>query len=370
LTTPPNIPTTQQVISYVVPVRNEKTSLSLLLPSIILAAAQCARRFEVIFVDDGSSDASWSRIEDLAQQYAPLVRAICFRCNVGKADALAAGIRAARGDVVFTLDGDLQDDPKEIPRFLTKLDEGYDIVTGWKRVRHDPWHKVWPSRVFNWMLSVLSGVKLHDHNCGFKCYRAEVVRDLVLYGGMHRMIPALAWFKGYRCAEIEVEHHPRRFGRSKYGFRRFLMGFLDLLTVFAIRKFRDTPLHLAAMVAFFAVVIGGSLLGIGLLPWLGSRLSFAVTIVGGCFVGAMFPLLGMGLLAELAVFARMGGKRKLPICAEIGAEAPLTGQEAEKIVSLSAVTASGTEGGQAGTAIQGQNSSLDDPREDRLRASL
>ena len=171
------------------------------------------------------------------------MRAIRFRRNFGKAAALTAAFQAARGDLVFTLDGDLQDDPAEIPRFLAELEKGYDVVSGWKKTRHDPWHKVYPSRVFNWMVSRVSGCRLHDHNCGFKLYRGEVLREIGIYGELHRFIPVLAHARGFRVAEVEVRHRSRRHGASKYGFSRFFKGFLDLLTVRFLTRFRQRPLH-------------------------------------------------------------------------------------------------------------------------------
>jgi dolichol-phosphate mannosyltransferase len=154
-----------------------------------------------------------------------------MRRNFGKAAALSAGFRAAEGDCIVTLDGDLQDDPSEIARLLAKLDVGYDVVNGWKRVRHDPWHKVWPSRVFNWMVSRMTGVHLHDHNCGLKAFRREVMHEIRLYGELHRFVPVLAAAKGFRTGEVVVQHRPRLHGQSKYGVSRLTKGLLDLLTV-------------------------------------------------------------------------------------------------------------------------------------------
>ena len=167
------------------------------------------------------------------------IRAVRFRRNFGKAAALQAGFRLVRGEIALTLDADLQDDPHEIPRFLEMLSEGYDVISGWKQVRHDPWHKVFPSRVFNGMISTLTGVKLHDHNCGMKCYRAEVLREVRLYGELHRFIPVLAAAKGFRVGEMVINHRARKFGSSKYGVRRFIKGFLDLLTVSFLDEFRS-----------------------------------------------------------------------------------------------------------------------------------
>ena len=216
------------MISLVIPVHDEQDSLQALLNEIEETARRGNLTFEVVFVDDGSRDGSWDVIAELAAKQ-PRVRGIRFRRNFGKAAALSAGFRAARGDIILTLDADLQDDPAEIPRFLAGAGRG---PRRRQRLEEDPprpRHKVWPSRVFNGMVSWLTGVKLHDHNCGMKCYRAEVFREVRLYGELHRFIPVLAAARGFRVGEIEINHRPRQFGHSKYGVRRFVKGFLDLL---------------------------------------------------------------------------------------------------------------------------------------------
>jgi dolichol-phosphate mannosyltransferase len=188
------------------------------------------------------------------------VRGIRFRRNFGKAAALSAGFEAARGEQLVTMDADLQDDPREIPSLLAKLDEGYDVVSGWKQVRHDPWHKVLPSRVFNWMIGWLTGVKLHDHNCGLKCYRREVLAEVRLYGELHRFVPVLAHARGFRVGELAVQHRARKFGHSKYGLRRFARGFLDLLTVKFLTGFGQRPQHLLGGIGLSCFLLGGALL--------------------------------------------------------------------------------------------------------------
>jgi dolichol-phosphate mannosyltransferase len=244
------------VISLVIPLYNEQDSLAALLSEIETSTRQANLDVEVIFVDDGSRDRSWAIVTELAHQHS-WVHGIRFRRNFGKAAALSAGFRAARGDIILTLDADLQDDPAEIPRFLAALTDRYDVVSGWKRTRHDPWHKVFPSRVFNAMVSWLTGVKLHDHNCGMKCYRAEVFREVRLYGELHRFIPVLAAARGFRVSEIEINHRPRKFGSSKYGFRRFAKGFLDLLTVKFLTGFGQRPQHLLGSVGLVCFALGG-----------------------------------------------------------------------------------------------------------------
>jgi dolichol-phosphate mannosyltransferase len=241
-------------ISIVVPVYNERDSLVVLHREIADTAREHGLELDVVFVDDGSTDGSWTVISDLARQHA-WVRGVRFRRNFGKAAALSAGFRVARGDVVLSMDADLQDDPREIPRFLKTLAGGLDVVSGWKRTRHDPWHKVWPSRVFNSMVSWLTGVGLHDHNCGMKCYRAEVFREIKLYGELHRFIPVLAAARGFKVGEIEINHRPRRFGHSKYGVRRFVKGFLDLLTVKFLTGFNQRPQHLLGSIGLVSFLI-------------------------------------------------------------------------------------------------------------------
>jgi glycosyltransferase involved in cell wall biosynthesis len=244
------------MISVVIPVRDEAESLAELHGELSAVFAGMARGpVEFIFVDDGSRDGSWSVILALSESD-PRVSAIRFRRNFGKAAALTAAFQSAGGSLVFTLDGDLQDDPAEIPRFLDRLEEGYDVVSGWKKTRHDPWHKVYPSRVFNWLVSGLTGCRLHDHNCGFKLYRREVLREIGLYGELHRFIPVLAHARGFRVSEVEVRHRRRRHGVSKYGVSRFIKGFLDLLTVRFLTRFRERPLHMLGG-------IGLTLLGLG-----------------------------------------------------------------------------------------------------------
>lgn len=252
------------MISIVVPVYNEKDSLARLYEEMVQVGEQAD--LEILFIDDGSDDGSWDVINELTERD-PRVRGIRFRRNFGKAAALSAGFRAARGARVITLDADLQDDPAEIPALLKKLDGGLDVVNGWKRKRHDPWHKVWPSRVFNGMVSGLTGVHLHDHNCGMKAYRAEVLREIRLYGERHRFIPVLAAARGYRIGEMEVQHRARRFGHSKYGVSRFIKGFLDLLTVKFLTGFGQRPQHVLGSVGLASFLAGMTGLGYLALTW-------------------------------------------------------------------------------------------------------
>ncbi len=244
------------MLSMVIPVYNEVESLAELHQEIDEVAEREGYDFELIFVDDGSTDGSWQVIEQLAAKD-DRVRGIRFRRNFGKAAALDAGFNAARGETVLTLDADLQDDPHEIPRFLAKMDEGFDVVSGWKKVRHDPWHKVGPSRVFNRMVGWLTGVHLHDHNCGFKSYRREIFNEVRLYGELHRFVPVLAHARGWRVSEIVINHRPRKHGHSKYGVKRIVKGFLDLLTVYFLTGFGQRPQHLLGAIGLLFFFLGG-----------------------------------------------------------------------------------------------------------------
>jgi glycosyltransferase involved in cell wall biosynthesis len=291
------------MISVVIPVHNEEGSLTALhgeLATVFAGAATGPAEF--LFVDDGSRDGSWNVLTNLARSD-PRVGAIRFRRNFGKAAALMAGFQAARGDVVFTLDGDLQDDPAEIPRFLVELDRGYDVISGWKKTRHDPWHKVYPSRVFNWMVSHLTGCYLHDHNCGFKLYRRAVLEEIGIYGELHRFIPVLAHARGFRVGEVVVQHRPRRHGTSKYGVSRLAKGFLDLLTVRFLTRFSQRPLHVLGGFGLALLALGGLGMLYLAIVWLdpqhepiGKR---PLLFYSGAFVSVGMQLLSLGILGEL-----------------------------------------------------------------------
>ena len=231
------------MLSVVVPVYNEERSIELLYDEIAAALDPLEREWEAVFVDDGSSDGSFAALARLHAR-APNVRVVRLRRNFGKAAALAAGFRQAAGEVLVTIDADGQDDPGEIPRLLAKLDEGFDLVSGWKTQRRDPLRRRVVSRVFNVVTGWVSGVPLHDMNCGLKAYRAEVVDGLALYGELHRFLPVLAHERGFRIAELPVHHRPREHGRSRYGLERYLRGFFDLITVTFMGRYRHRPLHL------------------------------------------------------------------------------------------------------------------------------
>jgi glycosyltransferase involved in cell wall biosynthesis len=231
------------VLSVVVPVRNEERSVELLYDEIQAALDALDGEWEAVFIDDGSTDGSFAALTRLHAR-APNVRVVRLRRNFGKAAALAAGFRHSRGAVIVTLDADGQDDPAEIPRLLAKLEEGFDLVSAWKTKRRDPWRRRVLSRLFNSVTGRISGIRLHDMNSGLKAYRAEVVRGMPLYGELHRFIPVLAHYRGFRVAELPVNHRPRKHGRSRYGLERYLRGFFDLLTVTFMGRYRHRPLHL------------------------------------------------------------------------------------------------------------------------------
>ena len=224
---------TGELVSLVIPVYDEIDCLPGLVEEIHAALDPAGIDYEVVLVDDGSTDRSWQLIEQIAGRD-DRVRGLRFRRNFGKAAALDAGFAIARGELVMTLDADLQDDPREIPSFLAEMEKNLDVVSGWKKIRHDPWHKVLPSRVFNWMVSRMTGVVLHDHNCGMKCYRRQVCEEVRLYGELHRFVPVLANARGFRVGELVIQHRRRRYGRSKYGVARFVKGFLAFWAVHAL----------------------------------------------------------------------------------------------------------------------------------------
>ncbi|MEK7497303.1 MAG: glycosyltransferase family 2 protein, partial [Patescibacteria group bacterium] len=271
-------------LSFVIPVKNEEKSVIQLALEIAFVCKEIRKRYEIIFVDDGSTDSTYANIKKLSRKNKNIH---CFRLRgwFGKAVGLSVGFAKANGKIIFTMDGDLQDNPSEIPNFLKKLDEGYDLVSGWKKVRHDPITKTLPSRVINFTLRILTGLNLHDINCGFKAYRAEVVKDLNIYGDLYRFIPVLAQRKGFKIGEIVVKHRQRIFGKSKYGFKRFISGFLDLLTVFFLVRYLKRPGH------FFGT-FGIIFLSAGFV--IGLYITYLRITTGG--IAYRYPLLFFGVL--------------------------------------------------------------------------
>src|SRR5215213_9249288 len=244
------------MLSVIIPVLNEAESLPQLVSELGRVASERGYDLQTIIVDDGSRDGTWPVINQLAAADARIL-GIRLRRNFGKAAALSAGFHAADGERIVTIDGDLQDNPAEIANLLAKLDEGFDVVSGWKRERHDPWHKIWPSRVFNWLVSRLMSVHLHDHNCGLKAYRRAVMHEIRLYGELHRFVPVLAAAKGFRIGEVAVSHQPRKYGKSKYGVSRLTKGLLDLITVKFIVGYGQRPQHMLGTAGLLAFLLGG-----------------------------------------------------------------------------------------------------------------
>ena len=296
-------------LSIVIPVFNEHDSLQQLHQEICAVGRSEDFKLQIIFVDDGSTDDSWALIRSLAEQD-ERVRGIGFRRNFGKAAAISAGVKAADYDLVVTMDADLQDDPKEIPKFLQEMEKGFDVVSGWKKIRHDPLHKRLPSKVFNFMVNMLSGLRLHDHNCGFKLYRREIFDDVHLYGELHRFIPVLAASKGWNVSEVIVEHRARQHGKSKYGLSRLIKGLLDLLTVSFLTSYNHRPQHLLGSTGLFSALLGMAGLIYLAIYWV-LRINWypdwtpvhqrplALYSMGALIVGVQ--LLAIGFLAELLV---------------------------------------------------------------------
>jgi len=244
-------------VSAVVPVFNEEESLPELCEWIIKVLKENELEGELIFVDDGSTDTTWSVISRLSSQYS-LVKGIRFRCNQGKSQALQTGFQVATGKVVFTLDGDLQDSPDEIPELRRMIVEGgYDMVSGWKRKRHDPLEKRLPSKFFNKVTSLVSGIELHDFNCGLKVYKHDVVKSLHLYGEMHRYIPLLVKWNGFaKIGEKVVQHRARKYGHTKFGMKRYITGFLDLISVIFVTRFKKKPMHFFGLWGTISFILG------------------------------------------------------------------------------------------------------------------
>jgi len=295
-----NPPSSPPAVSIVIPLFNEEESLSELYDSIKQAVREDDLSHEIIFVDDGSTDGSFATIDGLRQKD-PAVKVFSFRKNYGKSAALQVGFSHCQGEVVITMDADLQDDPGEIPNLVAKLDEGYDLVSGWKKVRHDPITKTFPSRMWNRMVSLISGIKLHDFNCGLKAYRKEVVKDLRVYGEMHRFLPVLAKWSGFRVTEIPVKHHPRKYGKTKFGASRFLSGILDLTTVVFLSRYTRKPLHLFGTIGLISMLLGFAIcvyLAIGWFQgiWIGNR---PILLLGVLMIVVGVQFFSIGLLGEM-----------------------------------------------------------------------
>jgi len=291
------------LISFVIPTYNEEQSLEKLY-KLIVEHMPAEHTFEIIFVDDGSTDGSLAVMKQLHGQDSR-VKVVRFRRNFGKAAALMAGFDLADGEVIFTMDADLQDDPEEISRFLAKLDEGYDLVSGWKFPRLDPITKTAPSKLANFTIRAGTGIKLHDFNCGYKAMRREVAKEIKLYGELHRYVPVLAHGRGFNVTEIKVRHHPRQFGRSKYGFKRLTRGLYDFITVIFLLQYTRRPMHFFGGLGLASLVVG-VLIDLYLLGvWLtGQSIGTRPLLTLGTLmivVGAQF--FSLGLLAEMISYS-------------------------------------------------------------------
>jgi len=292
------------LLSIVVPVYNEAGSLEPLYAEIAAAVGPYGP-FEVVFVDDGSTDDSLSVMERVAAAHEG-VRIVRLRRNFGKAAALTHGFAETRGDLVVTMDGDRQDDPAEIPKLLAKLNEGYDLVSGWKQSRQDPVSKTLPSKFFNWTVRKSTGVSLHDFNCGLKAYRRAVIEHVKVYGELHRYIPVLASDLGFRVTEVKVAHRRRTSGRSKYGWRRYARGYLDLLTVLFLGRYRQRPQHLFGGIGTMMVVVGVLIdLYLTIDKFFGHPIGQRpLLLLGTLLIIVGIQLLSLGLIGELITQAR------------------------------------------------------------------
>ncbi|MFZ1460136.1 MAG: glycosyltransferase family 2 protein [Ignavibacteria bacterium] len=297
----PRVMHSNQTISVIIPLLNEEESLNELTLSLEKVFAQMKCNYEVIFVDDGSTDKSFLKIREISRRNNK-IHCIKLRRNYGKSAALSKGFRAAKGSIIITMDADLQDDPSEIPEMVKILNSGFDLVSGWKKVRYDPFIKKHTSKLFNFVTSKLSGIKLHDFNCGLKAYKKEVIRSLRIYGEMHRYIPALAFMSGFKVTEKPVKHHARKYGVTKFGASRFVNGFLDLLTVVFTNKYIKRPLHFFGSLGIITSLMGFVVtLYLALLKIIENKpLSDRPLFLVGIFliiVGVQF--LSLGLIAEM-----------------------------------------------------------------------
>jgi glycosyltransferase involved in cell wall biosynthesis len=290
-------------LSFVIPVKNEENNVEKLVGELVeVLKKQKSHSWEIVFVDDGSYDNTFEVLRKLHGANSK-VKVIKLRGNFGKAVALSEGFRNVSGDVVFTMDGDLQDNPKEIPNFLKKMEEGYDLVSGWKKTRHDPLAKVIPSRILNYFLiPLLTGVDIHDTNCGFKAYRSEVIKNTKLYGELYRYIPIMAYKQNYKVGEIEVDHRKRKYGKSKYGWFRMVKGFLDLITVVFLTGYLKRPGHFFGLMGL-ASFVGGFVIGlyISYLRFTTGSIQYRHPLL---FLGMLLMIIGVqlvstGLVAEM-----------------------------------------------------------------------
>ena len=288
-------------LSIVIPLLNEKNSLALLTEAIEKTVGGAGVSHEIIFIDDGSSDGSFEALKEVHEKNPRTVRVFRFSRNYGKSAALSVGIEKAMGDIIVTMDADLQDDPSAIPDMVRMIDEGWDLVSGWKKKRHDPLTFTLPSKIWNFATSVIAGIKLHDFNCGFKAYRAITAKNLEIYGERHRYLPALAHWEGYSVTEIAVTHHARKYGKSKYGFSKFYKGIFDLLTILFLRKYMKNPMHFFGMLGIVFAIAGGAVLVYFGVEWILTRQMhlrpLVLLAIGAIIMGIQF--ISIGLIGEM-----------------------------------------------------------------------
>ena len=287
-------------LSIIIPVFNEEESILELAEEISGVMKDLSAEYELIFIDDGSRDSSYDKIKSLADKDSR-INGVRFRRNYGKAAALSEGFRISKGKMIVTMDSDLQDDPAEIPGLMKKLDEGFDVISGWKKNRKDPWTKRFPSKIFNLVTRMMSGIRIHDFNCGLKIYRSDVIKTVRVYGELHRYIPVLAKLAGFNVGELVVNHRPRKFGKTKFGASRFLKGFLDLTTVLFLGKFERNPLHFFGILGGFLFLSGLVINGYLTIQWFGGVWIGNRPIL---FLGILLMIVGiqfisLGLLAEM-----------------------------------------------------------------------
>jgi glycosyltransferase involved in cell wall biosynthesis len=293
-------------LSLVIPAMNEEESLPLLLAEIHAELSDfkddkgTAYDWEVLLIDDGSSDNTWQVIKELEKKY-PQISAWRFQANQGKAEALALGFREASGKFVITMDADLQDNPAEIKPLIAQLEEGFDLISGWKQKRFDPWHKTMPSKLFNLVTSLVAGVRLHDFNCGLKAYRQAVVKNVDVYGDFHRYIPVMAHWKGFRVSEKVVQHRARQYGKSKYGVSRLLSGFLDLLSLVFLHRWANKPLHFFGSIGMIFILLSSVILGYFGIEWLltGALHVRPLLMLGGFSMIMGIQITSLGFLGEM-----------------------------------------------------------------------
>jgi len=290
-------------ISIVIPLYNEYESLPHLTEAILKVFETLPHTLEIVFIDDGSTDSSYAVITELHKKHREIIKAFRFSHNYGKSAGLSVGIEQATGDIIITMDADLQDDPCAIPEMLAKLEEGWDVVSGWKKKRHDPLEKRLPSKFFNFTVSSLSGVKLHDFNCGFKAYRAYAAKSLEIYGERHRFLPALAHWEGYKVTEIPVPHHARKFSKSKFGIGRYTNGALDLITLLFLRKYLSKPLHFFGLLGILLMAAGTIVLGYFGVQWIITQhmhiRPLTLLSMGAVIMGIQF--ISIGLVCEMII---------------------------------------------------------------------